>query len=74
MIGAGVFKDEVIPVGVGIADLDVVKAQLPETCANLFTGNKCALFKHLAEQFTSIGDWVLEFEPLNGMLQLEIAV
>ena len=59
----------VTPVAVGIAGVEVVKAQLTQTSVNLFTGSICAYLKHLAKLFTSTGDWILEFDPLNGKLQ-----
>ena len=55
----------VTPVAVGIAGMEVVKAQLTQT-SNLFTGTLRAYFEFLTKQFTSIGEWILEFDPLNG--------
>ena len=57
----------VIPVAVGIASMEVVKTQFTQTPSNLFTGSTCAYFEFLAEHFTSMGDWILEFDPQNGM-------
>ena len=51
--GRGILADVVTPVAVGIAGVEVVKAQLTQTSSNLFTGGLCAYFEFLTKQFTS---------------------
>jgi len=63
--GRGILVDMVTPVAVGIAGMEVVKAQLTQT-SNLFTGSLRAYFEFLTKKFTSIGEWIVEFDPLNG--------
>lgn len=55
-----------VVVAVGITEPEVLKAQVPQKCASVFTGSAPAYFRRLAEHFTSPGDWILELNPING--------
>ena len=59
--------DAVNPVGLAVSDVEIIKARLPRNSSNLFTGDLQAYIQHITEQCTSEGDWILEFEPVNGM-------
>ena len=64
------FECTIVPVAVGIADPDVLRAQITQKCTSLFSGSTSAYFVHLAKHFTSEGDWILELNPLTGKFYL----
>ncbi len=65
--GSRILVDGVQPVGVAVSNMDVMKARVPQNCVNVFTGDLNAYIQHIAEQWSAENDWILEFEPVNGM-------
>ena len=63
--GSRVLVDGVKTIAVALSGVDVAKGRLPQNRSNLSAGNLQTYIQHIAEQWTSDGDWILEFEPVN---------